>query len=302
MNRKNWFFIGMFLFVVLLFTILYAIGFINYFFEDSEFFIQMKFLDFGSKLLAFFYLIVLSIFFSVVIAIMVKIVITPNDGGVRIIKTESKSNSSQSISPQLINDMIELTSKKIFNENEKRLVSLIEDASLLERVDDIYYGISQMISDLSESLTALELFEKTLYWGSVLSGSKRGSIMIADKDSLNLYKTSGWKSEEKLKTDEVSVKFGQQVSGKVAEKKQFILCNDLSDFQSYDFPEKKRYETESFISFPIMSGDRTVAVFNFTNNKRREYYSVGEAEILRVIQALTIKIYELILLRKRETR
>ena len=70
MNRKNWFFIGMFLFVVLLFTILYAIGFINYFFEDSEFFIQMKFLDFGSKLLAFFYLIVLSIFFSVVFAIL----------------------------------------------------------------------------------------------------------------------------------------------------------------------------------------------------------------------------------------
>lgn len=302
MNRKNLFFIIMFLFVVLLFTVLYAVGFINYFFEDSDFFVKMKFLDFGSRLLAFFYLIVLSIFFAVVIAIMVKIIITPNDGGVRIIKTESKSNPVNTISPELISSMVDVSCRKIYSENENRLISLVEDAVLQERVDDIYYGLSQMTTDLTESATALELFEKTMYWASILSGSVRGSIMIADKDKLNLYKTIGWNNADKILKETIVVPFGQKVAGRVAESKKFLFVNSLDDFKDYDFPQKSKYMTETFISFPIISGERTIAVLNFADNKRRGYYSVGEVEICRVIQSISTKIYELIILKKRTIR
>lgn len=302
MNKRSIFFVISLLIVIALFGLLYVIGVINYFYEDSDLLVKFKFLDFGSKLLSLIYMVVLSIFFTVVMALMIKIIITPGDDSTKIKQVERKKNSDFVTNPDLIKDLVNLASETAYKQNEKRLIMLLEDTTLQERVDDIYYGISQMTSDVIESQTALELFEKILYWGISLSCSKRGSVMIADRENLNIYKTSGWKETEKTNLDKIKVKIGDKISGFVADSKKFLIVNNIDEFTSYNFPDKSRYETNSFISFPIVSGDRTIAVFNFTDNKKRGFYSVGEQEILKTLCELSVKMYEHIQLKKRISR
>ncbi len=304
MVRKTVYFTALSI-VMVLFGVLYFVGITNLFFEDSSFLKSLRFLNFNSSVLALFYLIVLTIFFVVIVAIMLQLAVSYNKEKDQI-ASDITSGLDMAIgatslpTSEAIKNMIDISVGMMYRENERRFVQLIEDTTLHERVDDIYYQFSQMTVDLVQSLAFLELFEKVMYWGAKLSLSKRASIMIVDHDRLNVYKTFGWEVDEKSDADAVvSTIMGTQVASKVVEKQAFVIMNNIDDFAEYSFPNKDKYDSASLVSFPIVLNGNVVAVFNFTNNTRRGYYTLGEQEILRVLYTLSNKIYEHILIKKR---
>lgn len=300
---KKVFFILMLVLLIVLFGILYFIGFTNLFFGDSAFLKVFQFLDFNSSSVSFFYLFILTIFFVVMLTIMVRMASLPNEKQKDTIGSfHTSSASSGGLSPDMVKRIVDVSCETVFRENEKRFILLLEDTTLQERLDDIYYEFSQMIVDLSEVQTALELFEKVLYWGTKLSSSKRGSVMIVDREQLTIYKTTGWKETEKELIETIKVPIGTQISGMVAAEKRFLVINDLEARTDYHFPNKEHYATKALVSFPVISNDRSIVVFNFTENTRREYYSVGEQEILRVLFTLSNKMYEFLQVRKKVSR
>ena len=75
--RSNTFFWLMLGFVLVLFGLLYFVGIVNLFFGDGVFLRTFSVLDFNSSLVAFFYLVVVSIFFVVMVTIMMKLTTMP---------------------------------------------------------------------------------------------------------------------------------------------------------------------------------------------------------------------------------
>ncbi|MEE1289493.1 MAG: GAF domain-containing protein [Spirochaetota bacterium] len=290
--RKNSFFWLMLAFVLVLFGLLYFIGIVNLFFGDGVFLKTFSVLDFNSGLVAFFYLVMVSIFFVVMVTIMIKLTTMPEQPNTQDIidQIEITAKDSQ-VSPELIKKITDISSSMVYRENEKRFLMMLESTTLQDRLDDVYYSFSQMTCDLTESQSPLELLEKAMYWGTKLSCSKRASILVTDRDKLNVYKTQGWKNKEDNE-DFYSVSINERIAGKVAANKRFLVVNDGNDYKEFDFPDRESYETFAFVVFPVVYQGRTVAVLNFSENTRHGYYTVGEQEILRVIYMLVDKMYE----------
>ncbi len=299
MKVKNLFFIFLFFIVIIIFGGMYFIGIMNLFMKESVFFDKFKWLDFGLPIVSIFYLSFLTIFFIVVIAIMSRLVM-------------SLKNDVTKLTTANIDDfLIKPDNSKILEENEMQKegktttssssnMNIEDDSSFEERLDSIFQNISQMTNDIIQSLSVGELFEKVLFWGSSLSNSKRGSIMIVDKNKeLYIYKTVGWSASEKQKIRDIKIPIGEGVSGKVALENKRIFVTNIETYEGFDFKFKDNYESKSFISLPIYGLHRVVAVLNLTDNKK-SYYGISELEALNIITKVSSKIFELIQFKKRE--
>ncbi len=298
--QKKRFFILLFLVFIALFAFLYYIGFVNYFTPNSQFLAKFNFLDFGSQLISLFYLIILSIFFIVTVSIMLKLIITGFD---RVVESTIpiKKIAGDADLKTLTAEIITETCDKIFKENEKRFVSIIENTQIQEKSDEIYLSISQVITDLTGSATVQELLEKSLYWGATLTNSKRASLMISDKENLTLFKAVGWGLQDKSGDGVIKIKIGEGIAGKCAAANKQIIINDTDNFDGYDFPFKKNYQTSSLIVIPISYKETPVAVLNFTDNGKRGFYMVSDYETLNIIKNIASSMYEFIMMKKRFT-
>ncbi|OHD15372.1 MAG: hypothetical protein A2086_00205 [Spirochaetes bacterium GWD1_27_9] len=302
MKIKNLFFLALLIIILILFGFMYFLGILNLFMKESTFFEKFKWLDFGQPIIAIFYLIVLSIFFIVVIAIMARIIISLKQDNIKL--------TSANIDDFSINAPDTSTIHKEINEEEQNYDKIEENINnemkiqtnidVDEKIDDIYQSFSQMTNDIIQSLNVAELFEKILFWGATLSNSKRGSLMVIDKNKeLYIYKTFGWTIEDKLKIKDIRIPIGEGIAGKVAAENKRIFVTNIEDYEGYNFKYKDKYESKSFISLPIYGLHKVVAVLNLTDNKKN-YYSISELEALNIITKLSSKIFELIQIKKKE--
>lgn len=308
MKGRMIFIISLIVVMFALFFALYFIGFANLFMSGSDFFVKYKWLDFGKPIIALFYLIILTIFFIVVISIMFRLVIslkgdtTPQYNSVHAeehhhsadnanvhhnILIESKPELIPNVQPAIETTLAEPTPASI-DENEVQ-----------SRIDNIYQNFSQMTGEILQCIDISELFEKVLFWGAGLSHSKRASIMVVDKNkTLSIYKTMGWSIEEKQKIKDIKLNLGEGIAGKAAANNKRIFVTNIDNYEGYDFPNRNRYKTKSFISLPIYGMHRVVAILNITDNKNG-YYSVSDLEGLNVMSGIASKVFELIQYKKK---
>ena len=243
MKVKNLFFIFLFFIVIIIFGGMYFIGIMNLFMKESVFFDKFKWLDFGLPIVSIFYQVSLTIFFIVVIAIMSRLVMT------------LKNDVTKLTTANIDDFLIKPDNSKILEENEMQKegktttssssnMNIEDDSSFEERLDSIFQNISPMTNDIIRTLSVGDLFEKVLFWGSSLSNSKRGSIMIVDKNKeLYIYKTVGWSASEKQKIRDIKIPIGEGVSGKVALENKRIFVTNIETYEGFDFKFKDNYES-----------------------------------------------------------
>jgi len=310
MKGKNIFFILLLTILFGLFLSLYLLGFMNLFLTESEFFNKYKWLEFGKPIISIFYLIILTIFFIVVISIMYRLIISLKQDNIKLASANiddfsiKSAKNEGSITDKLNNSIdknigsIDYYSKNIDKDIDKA-IKFEEDSTFQEKIDNLYLNFSQMSNDILQCSNISELLEKILFWGSGLSHSKRGSIMVVDKSKeLYIYKTMGWTSEEKLKVKSIKIPLGSGIAGKVAAENKRIFVTNVENFEGHDFKYKDRYETKSFISLPIYGLNRVIAVLNLTDNQNG-YYSTSDLEVLNIITNISSKVFELLQLKKR---
>jgi GAF domain-containing protein len=297
------YYILMFAVVITLFILLYFLGFMNLFLKESAFFVRYKWLDFGSEIIAVFYLIFVTIFFIVVVAIMTRVIGSLKHDRINLTRADIDEFSIKSESDDTLNIKLDPARSKnaTYSLQNQSTVSNINTVTMLEEeLDKVYQSFSQMINDIVQSYTISEMFEKALFWGSQLSNSRRGSLMIVDKTrELYIYKTIGWSQQEKMKIKEIRIPEGEGISGKVARENKRIFVTNLENYEGHDFRYKDEYETKSFISLPIFGLNRVVAVLNLTDNKKG-YYSISELEVLNIITKVSSRIFELLQLKKKD--
>lgn len=313
MKKKMFFFIILLL-IIMLFSILYLIGILNYI--ESDIIKKLPLIDFTAfglgKSLVIIYLIAITIALLVIISIISAIIISFKEEKIGLtsvniddfsIQKQTNEDFSSSFEKLVgsLNKNIEAIQKytEVIDSDVERIDKVKLENTIREKIETLYQEFSHMINDIINVTTVTELFEKILFWGVTFSNSKRGSLMVVDKNKeLYMFKTMGLNEEEKRKIENIRIPLGEGIAGKVAAENKRIFVTDLEDYENHDFKYKKNYMTKSFISLPIFGVKKVVAVLNLTENKNT-IFTMNDLEIINVITKLSSKVFELIQIKKK---
>jgi len=279
---------------------MYFLGIMNLFMKDSVFFEKFRWLDFGKPIFTIFYLSVLTIFFIVIISIMARIIISfKNDSQISKID-DINIETEKELQKKEQKDELQEENIEFYKKMEQMIKienSIVEEANYLDQVSAIYQSITEINDRLVNSENISELFENILAVSVHFTNSKKGSLMVIDKNKeIYVYKAIGWENSEKFKYLKMSV--DSNISGVAALENKIIFIENIENEPKFSFKFKNEYDTKSIISFPIYGINRVVAVVNLTD-KTNGYYENNDLKIIDIISKTSSRMFELIQLRKK---
>jgi len=112
--------------------------------------------------------------------------------------------------------------------------------------------------------------------------SERASLMVLDESAneLILKAASGLAADL---SSVAAVRVGEGISGEVIDTGKPVLVTDLRMAGRKAAPAERRYKTNSFISYPIMIGERKVGVLNVTDKSGGGAYDEVDLSLLEII-------------------
>lgn len=113
-----------------------------------------------------------------------------------------------------------------------------------------------------------------------LLNSERASLLIFNEKSQVLKAKAALGAPEDLTGKE---KIGERVAQNVLQSGKPLVVGKISQINLPSAPSERKYQTESFISYPIAIGTRKIAVMNFTDRADRLDFGEIDLEILRSI-------------------
>ena len=143
-------------------------------------------------------------------------------------------------------------------------------------------------NSLQHFLERISCADPAKTYNSIVSNSKellqseRASLLVLDESSNQLV----LKAASGLATDLARVgpiRVGEGVSGEVIETGKPIIVTDLRFERRKPAPSERRYKTSSFISFPIVIGDRKVGVLNVTDKSGGRTFDEVDLGLLEII-------------------
>ncbi len=110
--------------------------------------------------------------------------------------------------------------------------------------------------------------------------AERASLLIQSENSNELYA----KAAIGVRTDLFHTPgIGARVAGPVLEQGSPVLVEDISKLGMGSAPLDWRYKTASFVSYPLLIGDRRIAVMNFTDKATGGSFDKYDLELLQAI-------------------
>lgn len=113
-----------------------------------------------------------------------------------------------------------------------------------------------------------------------LLNSERASLLIFNEKSQVLKAKAALGAPEDLTGKE---KIGERVAQNVLQSGKPLIVGKISQINLPTAPIDRKYQTESFLSYPIAIGTRKIAVINFTDRADRLNFGEIDLEILRSI-------------------
>jgi putative nucleotidyltransferase with HDIG domain len=175
----------------------------------------------------------------------------------------------------------------------RRLSAEVNNKAVIEKLNsELHRRVSELtklniISErLSHALDTEQIFDIAVSLTSELVESQRVSLMLYDRrrQSLRIRAATGMSDDIK---DAAVIPLGEGVSGKVAESKQPVrVTREMAQCNASNRPRGMLYDSESWISVPLLIGNQLFGVLNATDNRRGNFTSEDE----RVLTALAEKV------------
>jgi diguanylate cyclase (GGDEF)-like protein len=140
------------------------------------------------------------------------------------------------------------------------LLSLREE---LERRMRVAYHL-QAFTEQINSVEPDEAYATILRHSTELLRSERASLLLFDESANELQVKAAVGPRAKAARD-VRVRFGEGVSGGVLREGRPLVVRDLDAAGQLPAPAERKYKTASFISYPLVVGNRRVGVLNMTD-------------------------------------
>jgi len=158
------------------------------------------------------------------------------------------------------------------------VASRLEILRLREAVAD-RERLNRMLREFNDQLRKID---DENFWHGLTSVSaelvqaERASLLIVGPtDGLTAKATIGIRMDLSIAED-----IGDRVAKSILEKGKPVLVLDIARAQLPPAPPDRRYRTTSFISYPIMIGERSVAVINFTDKVGGDKFERRDLELL----------------------
>jgi len=164
----------------------------------------------------------------------------------------------------------------------RRIGPQIEILRLRREVSDREW-LNRAATRFNESLKRIDTED---FWTHVtqvsaeLVQSERASLLICDEQSENLYTKAAIGSKVDLFG---AIGVGDAVSKLVLDEGDPVVVEDIRRIGIKPAPADWRYKTQSFLSYPILIGERRIGVMNFTDKVNGDAFSERDLELLHAI-------------------
>lgn len=108
------------------------------------------------------------------------------------------------------------------------------------------------------------------------------SLMLLDKMTKELVIRNAVGVDESVVVG-IRVKLGKGIAGKVAESGQAILVRDIEQDPRYRRKSKKKYQTKSFLSVPLMVKNEVIGVLNINDRIDNRSFTQQDLELLTIL-------------------
>jgi diguanylate cyclase (GGDEF)-like protein len=151
----------------------------------------------------------------------------------------------------------------------------------LERSMRASYHLQAFTQQINEVEPA-EAYAAILRHSTELLRSERGSLLLFDEASneLEVKAAVGPRAEV---TQEQRVRLSESVSGSVLLDGRPRIVRDLRTTEMHRAPAERKYKSDSFISYPIITGGRKVGVINMTDKAGGEPYNDLDLHLLETM-------------------
>jgi GAF domain-containing protein len=113
------------------------------------------------------------------------------------------------------------------------------------------------------------------------TGAEKGSVMLNNEhDELCILAARGF---DMPFIESYKVKVGEDVAGVVAKIRSAVLVEDIETDPRFKRLKRKRYKTKSFISCPMISGEKLLGVININDKRGNFPFTQGELNVLKII-------------------
>lgn len=189
----------------------------------------------------------------------------------QLLEDLKKVNRELSIHKQGLSEKIQITDEQLTAAN-KELVQRINE---LATINEISKAITSVL-DMDEllSLCLKEINEKLKV--------KHSSIMLIDEsgNELIVMACQGHRSKQVLgKTQKID----EGVAGRVVQDKKPILVKDIGCDNRFNRSERPGYKTKSFVSAPLILGERILGVINIIDKISEESFCETDVNLLCTI-------------------
>lgn len=148
----------------------------------------------------------------------------------------------------------------------------------LERSQSATYHLQAFTQQINE-VEPSEAYAAILRHSTELLRSERGSLLLFDEaaNELEVKAAVGPRADE---AQDERVRLNESVSGSVLLAGRPRVVRDLSATELHRAPAERKYKTDSFISYPIITGGRKVGVINMTDKSSGEPYNERDLHLL----------------------
>lgn len=175
-------------------------------------------------------------------------------------------------------------------EIKSRIIKFCREISLQLEILRLRYqlgrqtSLAEVIKNFNRALRKskhIDLWKSFLQFCSETMQSERCSLLFYDENMKKFYvKSACGRHAEIIKNEE---NLGSRIAFRVLREGRPIIASSLSAIGASPAPAEWNYRTESFISFPVIVGNRKVGVLNITERRSGEEYDEFDLEILKLM-------------------
>lgn len=137
-------------------------------------------------------------------------------------------------------------------------------------------------NDAVKNVDAENFWDKLMQISADLVKSERSSLLVFNEKTESLAaKAATGASAEIIKTENEHL--GERVALRVLHEGEPLIVKTASETKLSSAPSERSYKTDSFISYPIIIGERRIGVLNVTDKAGGGRYDEADLEILSAI-------------------
>lgn len=145
------------------------------------------------------------------------------------------------------------------NSLSRKMMSMVSVLSLTESQDELYRNILDMATNLLRASS--------------------GSLMLLDQTGENL-KIEAVKGMNQQLARTMNIKAKNGISGKVLTTGNPLLVNDIENDFRIGYPNRPRFKTKSFISYPLKLRETTIGVINVSDKEHNAIFTEEDLKLL----------------------